>query len=199
MPHLGVLAEAVWAGRCVALVYGRDGADPMATERVIQPLGLVLKGGVWYLVADGDMIRTYRVARVLSARVVDEAVVRPAGFDLTAHWTATSAAYEREAPTIDIVVRVRPDRLWRLTDVVGDAVMRTAQSIEVEDPAGWRHLRRRLPWPREVPGTLLAAGSGVEVLEPTSLRDDVVAAAERVIARYRAGEVERLGEDGPAG
>jgi predicted DNA-binding transcriptional regulator YafY len=199
VPYLGTLAEAVWDGRAAALVYGRGAADPEASERIIQPLGLVLKGGVWYLVADGDMIRTYRVARVTSARVLDQPATRPEGFDLTAHWAAASAAYEREAPTIEIEVRVRPDRMGRLADVVGDQVMAGAEALDVDDPDGWRHLRLRLPWPREVPGKLLAAGSGVEVLRPTSLRDDVVAAAERVIARYRTGEVERLGEVGPAG
>lgn len=214
VPLLGTLAEAVWDGRAVALVYGRDEADAGGTgsERVTHPLGLVLKGGIWYLVADSDMIRTYRVARVVSARVLDEPAIRPDGFDLTAHWAATSAAYEREAPTMEVVVRVRPDRMDRLATVVGEAVMATAERLaaaDANDADGWQHVRLRLPWPREVPGQLLAAGSGVEVLAPAGLRDDVVAAAERVIARYRSGEatvrdpsaaeVARVGEEGSAG
>ena len=92
-----------------------------------------------------------------------------------------------------MVVRLRPDRVDRLRDVVGDAVMAGATWLDVPDPDGWRHLRFRLPWPREVPGLLLAAGSGVEVLEPVGLRADVVAAAERIIERYRVSGEERRG------
>lgn len=198
VPHLAVLAEAVWEGRVVAIVYGRDPSDPDVTERTVQPLGLVLKGGVWYLVADGDIIRTYRVSRVTAVRRLDQAVVRPEGFDLTAHWTAASTAYERDAPTVDVVVRLRPDRVGRLHDAVGDAVMTAAERLPVEDADGWLHLRLHIPWPREVPGRMLAAGSGVEVLEPAEIRAAVVAAAERVIARYRTGDVDGL-DAGPAG
>lgn len=198
VPLLGVLAEAVWDGRALGLVYGRDDGEAGATERVVHPLGLVLKGGVWYLVADSDMVRTYRVARVASARVLDTPAIRPDGFDLTAHWAATSAAYERETPTVEVVVRLRPDRFGRLHDALGDAVMTAAERLDVADPDGWLHLRLRIPWPREVPGRLLAAGSGVEVVEPSDMRAAVVAAAERVIARYRSGEVDRAGE-GAAG
>jgi predicted DNA-binding transcriptional regulator YafY len=199
VPFLGLLAEAVWDGRAVGLVYGRTDPEGPLTERVIHPLGLVLKAGIWYVVASGgDKIRTYRVSRVIAARPLDEPVARPDDFDLAAHWAAASATYEREAPTIDVVVRLRRDRMERLHDVVGDAVMSTAERLEVVDPDGWWHLRLRLPWPREVPGRLLAAGSGVVVVEPVHLRADVVAAAERIIERYRASGVERRGEE-PAG
>jgi predicted DNA-binding transcriptional regulator YafY len=184
LPHLGVLAEAVWDGRAVAIIYRREEDDPAAVERVIHPLGLVLKAGVWYLVAAGDRIRTYRVARVTSVRPLDEPVVRPDDFDLTSHWAATSAAYERDAPTVDVVVRFRPDRTERLRDVVGDAVWSTAERLDVVDAEDWWHMRLRMPWPPEVPGRLLAAGSGVEVLEPVEIRTALVAAATRIIERY---------------
>jgi predicted DNA-binding transcriptional regulator YafY len=199
VPYLGFLAEAVWEGRTVGLVYGRADPDGPGTERVIHPLGLVLKAGIWYLVAGGgEKVRTYRVSRVVAARLLDDPVVRPDGFDLAAHWAAASTSYEREAPTVDVVIRLRPDRVMRLHDVVGDAVMATAEWLEVADAEGWRHVRIRLPWPREVPGRLLSAGSGVEVVEPVQMRAEVVAAAERIVERYRASGVERRAAE-PAG
>ena len=198
VPHLAVLAEAVWEGRVVAIVYGRDPSDPDGHG------------------ADGPAARPRPQGRRVVPRRrrrhdpdlsgvagdgrprLDETVVRPEGFDLTAHWTAASTAYERDAPTVDVVVRLRPDRVGRLHDAVGDAVMTAAERLPVEDAEGWLHLRLHIPWPREVPGRMLAAGSGVEVLEPAEVRAAVVAAAERVIARYRTGDVEGL-DAGPAG
>ena len=54
------VAQAVWSGRYLKLRYGSFG-DARSYPRKLGPLGLVLKGGVWYLVAQsGKAIRTYR-------------------------------------------------------------------------------------------------------------------------------------------
>src|SRR6266508_3503933 len=56
-------------------------------ERTLEPLGLVLKAGIWYLVANReDQIRTYRVSRVTEAHVRDERFTRPDAFELSAYW-----------------------------------------------------------------------------------------------------------------
>ena len=71
-PLLGTLSEAVWEGRAVDVVYDRG---DRSVDRRIHPLGLVLKAGIWYVVAETDgQVRTYRVARVRSATVTDERV-----------------------------------------------------------------------------------------------------------------------------
>ena len=50
VPHLAVLADAVWESQEVRMTYRRnDRADPV--ERTVEPLGLVIKGGTWYVVA----------------------------------------------------------------------------------------------------------------------------------------------------
>ena len=57
----GGSSEAVWEGRRVTIAYDRG----EMVERILHPLGLVLKAGTWYLVASSDgQIRTYRVSRV---------------------------------------------------------------------------------------------------------------------------------------
>lgn len=184
VPHLSTLSAAVWDGRAVRIVYDR-GSD--IVNREIGPLGLVLKGGVWYLVADADgQVRTYRASRIQEADALDRTVDRPAAFDLAAYWTETSAAYERDAETVDVTVRVVNGRLARLRTAVGDRAMDAAEWLETADPDGWHRLRLRLPWPDEVPGVLLGVGSGLEVLAPPQIRERLAATAERVAARYRA-------------
>ena len=60
VPHLSTLAEAVWESRRVTITYQRGDSR---VERALEPLGLVLKAGTWYVVAaNEDQLRTYRVS-----------------------------------------------------------------------------------------------------------------------------------------
>jgi predicted DNA-binding transcriptional regulator YafY len=183
VPHLATLAGAVWDGDQIDVVY-RRGDD--AVTRRLAPLGLVLKGGVWYLVALSEgQIRTYRGSRITSATVLEERTERPPDFDLATYWAESSAAYERQSATVDVVVRIPEERLSRLRDVVGASTVAAAERIAVDDPEGWLHLRLRLLWPDEVPARLLAVGSGFEVIEPLDIRERLISTAARVLERYR--------------
>src|SRR4051794_32105607 len=89
VPHLLALAEALWQDRAVEIRYKRWSPRPGTVTRRLSPLGLVLKAGVWYLVAAGDDTpRTYRVSSIESLRPLPEHVTRPDGFDLAAAWQA---------------------------------------------------------------------------------------------------------------
>src|SRR6185436_13516526 len=48
-PLLGVLSEAVWESRAIDIAYDRG--DRLVARRLL-PLGLVLKAGIWYVVAE---------------------------------------------------------------------------------------------------------------------------------------------------
>ncbi|HEX5265781.1 MAG TPA: WYL domain-containing protein [Acidimicrobiales bacterium] len=83
--HLDALQEAAADGRRVRLGYTDRGGK--ATVRIVDPLGVALKGTVWYLVAGTEEgMRTFRVGRVTSVEQTGEAVVRPDGFDLAETW-----------------------------------------------------------------------------------------------------------------
>ena len=193
-PHLATMADAVWEARRVSIDYGR--MDQIVT-REIEPLGLVLKAGVWYVVALTDgQFRTYRVARIRGAEALDERFERPHGFDLAAYWAESSAAYEREAPRSEVTIRIRPERMGWLSDAVGRRAADQAERLEVFDPEGWVHLRLRVEWPDEVAHAMLRLGSGVEVLEPLAVREQVTATARRILARY--GEARSAGGLGAA-
>jgi predicted DNA-binding transcriptional regulator YafY len=183
VPHLGALSDAVWTSMRIAIDYRRDEA---IVERVLEPLGLVLKAGTWYVVASVDgQIRTYRVSRVLSAEPTAERFERPAGFDLAAYWSESTAAYERDVPRVDVEVRVRPDRIERLRSAVGSIAFNAAEPLAGQDPEGWLRLRLRLDWPDDAPLTLLGAGRWVEVLGPPEIRQAVASTAGAIAERYR--------------
>lgn len=182
VPHLGPLSEAVWESQRVEIAYDRG---DKTVERVLEPLGLVLKAGVWYLVAGADgEPRTYRVSRVTRVRATDETFDRPAGFDLAAFWTESSSAYERDTPRVEVVLRLAPDRLPRLHDVIGGRPFSTLERLDVADPDGWLHVRVQLDWPNEVVAQVLAVGPRCELLEPAELRERIAAQARRVAEQY---------------
>jgi predicted DNA-binding transcriptional regulator YafY len=186
VPHLAALSQAVWETCRVEIDYERG---DRIVSRTIDPLGLVLKAGVWYVVAATDgSPRTYRIGRVVGARVLDERFERPVDFDLAGFWTESSAAYERDAPRVEVTVRIHRERLDQLRAALGERVVASAVPVPPDDPEGWRQLRLRLDWPDEVPGLLLRVGPDLVVVEPSEVRDRLLDMARATIDRYEMPE-----------
>ncbi len=184
VPHLAVLADAVWESRRIRITYRRG---DQAVERSLEPLGLVLKAGTWYLVANSEgQARTYRVSRISSAVISEEIVPRPQDFDLPAYWDESITAYERDAPRIAVTIRIDPSVLGVLADAVGGQAVRQAERIPANDPEGWVHLRVTADWPEEVPGRLIMLGSRAEILDPPEVRERAILLARRMLERHEA-------------
>ncbi len=182
VPHLSALSDAVWSSTRIAVDYVRgDGT----VRRVLEPLGVVLKAGIWYVVARvGEQIRTYRVSRVVATEPTTERFERPEDFDLAAYWAESAAAFERDVPRVEVVIRVHPDGMDRLQAAVGSSVLRAADTLPDDDPDGWGRLRIHLDYPDEAAGVLLSAGPLVDVVWPPEVRAEVAATARAVAARY---------------
>ncbi|MGH2380762.1 MAG: helix-turn-helix transcriptional regulator, partial [Candidatus Limnocylindria bacterium] len=184
VPQLAALADAVWESRRVAIAYRRG---DRAVERTVEPLGLVLKAGVWYLVAAADgQTRTYRVSRVQAATPTDEPMARPPDFDLAAYWADSISAYERDSPRVAVTIRIDPAVIGVLGEAIGSQAVRDAETIRVDDPDGWVHLRVAAEWPDEVPGRLIGLGGRAEILDPPEIRERAITLARRMLARHRA-------------
>jgi predicted DNA-binding transcriptional regulator YafY len=184
VPHLATIADAVWESQRITVGYRRAGGE---VDRILDPLGLVLKAGIWYVVAAAeDQVRTYRVSRFSRVTPTGLPFTRPASFDLAEHWRASIDAYERAAPRTQLTVRVDPRRIGLLADLVGVRAVDGAERIgdPADDPDGWLVLRLNVDWPDEVPGRLLALGDAAELIEPTWVRERMVEIAERVLARH---------------
>jgi len=182
-PHLATVAQAVWNQRRLRIRYGRPSGD---RERVMDPLGVVLKSGVWYLVAlRGGEPRTYRVSRIEDAEALDERFERPPDFDLAAYWAASTAAYERDVPRMEAVVRVDPAQLGLLDTLVGGTTLHQAEQLpDGGDPEGWMRLRLEIDWPEDAAARLVGMGGALEVVEPAELRDRVADLARGSLARH---------------
>ena len=116
-PHLPTLAAAVWQARRVDTRYRRS--DGKTVARVLNPLGLVLKGGAWYAVADAHRgRRVFRVARFARVAMRRETFARPAKFDLGAFWSDWSRSVEEQMPHVEVTLRIRRDQLRYLRGIV---------------------------------------------------------------------------------
>ena len=107
------LAVAVWSGRRVRLRYD---SWAKVVDREVDPLGVVLKAGVWYLVAAvGGGPRTYRVASILALDVLDEAATPLPGFDLAGYWAGFCDEYETRMQAGSARLRATDSALRRLS------------------------------------------------------------------------------------
>jgi predicted DNA-binding transcriptional regulator YafY len=180
VPCLLTLQDAIWQERKLHISYRRG--DDSHVERTVDPLGLVAKGNVWYLVAAVESeMRTYRVSRVQSASITDQICIRPPKFDLAAHWEQSSAHFKANLPRYLATVRVNPAILSRMRYASRFA------SIEHTEPPGadgWIQLSMRFDEEHIACEYIVSFGAQIEVVEPQALREQVIRAAEDVIAFY---------------
>ncbi|WP_285733479.1 helix-turn-helix transcriptional regulator [Kitasatospora phosalacinea] len=199
------LARAVWADRPVELSYarpGRDGAPPTVVARVVEPYGLVLKAGTWYVVArvpgaqedrDGGW-RTYRVDRITAlaaAAGTEGPFARDPAFDLAAHWEARSLAFARALLRTTVTVRLTERGLRRLPAVVdGAAVADALASASAPDPAGLVTLDLPVESEDVAFDQLARLDADAEVLAPARLRARFRERATALAALYGADSAE---------
>jgi predicted DNA-binding transcriptional regulator YafY len=156
-------------------------------SRTVQPYGLVLKSGVWYLVGRvGDGHRTYRVDRVVGVEVGEETFARDEGFDLGAYWREQAEAFLRGMLRAEVTVRLSPAGLRALRHVAEAPFAYEAAVTGAAEPDGQGWVLTRLPV-ESVPvayDVLLRLGPEVEVLDPPELRARFAEAARRSAALY---------------
>ena len=187
---LPAVADAVWDDRRMVARYRRGDSD---VERELEPYGLVLKAGVWYLcarVADHDSFRVYRIDRftAVDPAASDERFTRRDDFDLPAFWEDRAEQFARSILRAEVVVRVSPEGARRLPYAVDPSAAREALELAgVPDDGGDGWVTVTLPVESEevAHGQLAGLGPEVEVLAPASLRARFAGDAVRLAALYR--------------
>lgn len=181
LPHLQAVARAVWEERQVEIAYE---SWTRTARQVIHPLGLVLKAGIWYLIAVREAkVRTFRVSGIREARVLEARCIRPRKFDLVRHWRESVQRFERELNTAHAEVEASARGLADLRRVSA-AVARALQGLD--DPADGQRARARIPIESipQAAGLMLRLAPEVEVLQPPALRDAIRARVETLSRLY---------------
>jgi predicted DNA-binding transcriptional regulator YafY len=178
--HLPALARAVLAEQRVAITYE---SWTRTRDWRIEPLGLVLKAGAWYVVADaGQGPRTFRVSNVRALLPLESRFERPRRFDLQAYWTASLARFESQLRKGTAVLRasaVGRDRLARL----GAHAARAVAAAGPPAADGWARVALPIENVEQAALALLGLGPEVTVLAPDALRVRTRALAREVARR----------------
>ncbi|MEV6326809.1 WYL domain-containing protein [Streptomyces sp. NPDC051909] len=190
---LDVLYRAVFADRRLALRYRSSGA-PAPKAYTVDPYGLVVKAGVWYLVADRDTEpRLFRADRVEAAELLDEPVRRRPGVELAEVWELLRERVERRPAGVTVTARVHRDRYDRFLRLHGDR-------LTVPPPARptteWTEIELAVAELGEL-RPLLAMGGSLEVLAPPAARTYLAEAAAETVALY--GDTAHADRDGSGG
>ncbi|MGA5420048.1 helix-turn-helix transcriptional regulator [Streptomyces lavendulocolor] len=182
VPFLPAVADAVWRGRVLDVRY-RRWTEPTDVDRRLEPYGLVLKAGRWYVVAarpGGSGPRTYRVDRILRLTVTEDGFGVPDDFDLAAHWRAYQRDFHARLHRDEALVRLSPRGVTRLTG----AAARAAAAAGTPDPDGWTRALVPVESMDRAHDQFLALGADAEVLGPPELRARLAATARALADRY---------------
>lgn len=181
-PFLQTVADAVWNNRVLYAMY-RRWREPTDVRRRLEPYGLVLKAGRWYVVA-GPGPRTFRVDQILELTTADptstgasdsgEEFVRPEGFDLAAYWTAHQRDFHDRLYRGEAVVRLAP----------GATLARAVPVNGLTESDGWTLMSVPIESVEHAHGEFLRLGADVEVLAPPELRDRIARTVAQLAERY---------------
>ncbi len=175
------LADAVDRRKIARFSYARPGAEP--GERAVEPYGLFLRAGSWYLVArdiDKGAMRTFALSR-MSGLVVEPTrpktpdFERPADFDVTVH---LRLPFQYGEETIEATIRIDPEHAWRLDTLTGG---RGHASPQEDGSVLWDVTVRD---PDRLSRWLVEQGPGLVPVAPGRLVDRLASGLRRVVRTH---------------
>jgi predicted DNA-binding transcriptional regulator YafY len=206
--QLAAVAEAVWGQRRLRISYRRRTG---VAERTIDPLGVVLKAGTWYLAARSvsggrvdtarsvsggpvdaagdaeggcDVVLTFRVDRIAAAEPTGETFRRPDGFDLADWWADATARFASRMLRATVRLRLGPRGMKMLPHVTdADAAVRALAGAGEPDAEGRREVELDVEDVVVAASQLTGLGGEVEALDPPELRTALAEAGAALAAR----------------
>ncbi|MBX3605676.1 MAG: YafY family transcriptional regulator [Piscinibacter sp.] len=179
------VADAVWRARRIRVRYA---SWERTTWRELEPLGLVLKAGAWYVTArpvGRSEARTYRLSSMQALAPGGGAFRRPRDFDLARYWRESAARFEAELCPLQARVLVSPRALgWLAHGRDRFVALPQGQGPEPRS-TGWQEILLPLESVDQGARRILGFGGEAEVIEPAALRARVAALAEGLHRRHR--------------
>jgi predicted DNA-binding transcriptional regulator YafY len=171
------LQDAVVRRNRVRLVYSGRGHE--TSERMVDPLGLVDKDDVWYLIASTERgRRTFRIDRVVAAQATDETFERPGGFDLSTAWDEIVERMEERRSGLTATVLMEQWHVWVMQDRLG-------RNCEADGTDGDRvRLKITAPTPLMIAQELAGWGGSIEVLDPPEVQAELARLGRELTDRY---------------
>lgn len=180
---LPALARAVWRERRIIVRYHSWNGESV---RDLAPLGIVLKAGVWYLVALGrrGTPATYRVSSIRSLDMTDIAFRHPTDFDLQAYWMVAVRELATRLHRGTATLRVS-ERGFQLLGKLSPEITQAAEKTRGEpDASGWTVVQIPVEGPDNAVCDILSLGVDAELLAPPSLLEALALSVSRLAERY---------------
>jgi predicted DNA-binding transcriptional regulator YafY len=184
-PLLPYIQEAVWNDCELEIRYRKPGEISVYT---INPLGIVAKGNVWYLVAAVDSeYRTFRISRIEEAHLTGKTFDRPESFDLADYWTSSTLSFYERLPRYPAVLRFEEQLLPQLNRLRYMKELKILERLAAEDSA---RITAEVVFDSEKAAceVLFAFGTSVEALEPDELRAAMLKRILELLPLYGTGK-----------
>lgn len=149
----------------------------------LHPYRLCFIKQAWYLIArpdDAQEVKTYRVARFKSLRMVDAAAEIPSEFDLKTYFGDAWSVY-RGDKKFDVEIEFSKEAAELATETLWHASQRVRRKKDETV-----HLHFRVDGLNEIVHWVLGWSNRAKVVEPVELRDLVVQHLKNAITRYHA-------------
>jgi predicted DNA-binding transcriptional regulator YafY len=196
---LPIVEDAVTRDCKLSFVYTRSDGDSGA--RTVDPLGLVCKQAVWYLVASTPKgMRTYRVSRMRDAVVLALAAKRPVKFDLAKYWKSSTDALREQKRQVSATLALSPKAVLTLTPWCAMQPV-SGRSAGKSLPAEWGTFEVEFESHDQACFIVLGLGSSARAVAPRVLCQEVEAEISRAadlshVIPY-TGDTDRRGGDSP--
>ncbi|MFT9846645.1 helix-turn-helix transcriptional regulator [Aneurinibacillus sp. REN35] len=179
-----LLQQAIWDERKLQITYERT--DGEVIDRVVNPLGLVAKGSVWYLIASSDEeIRNYRASRIKSVFLTEDSFSRPDDFNLAQYWNNSTQKFIKNLPSYEVDVEISPSIVQRIR-FTGRFVQLLKMDSPLED--GWIPANLRFDTEQEAKEYILGFGDQIRIIRPDALKQTIYDMAKRVVNFYEIGD-----------
>ncbi len=168
LDHLPLVADAVWNQRPIVMRYQSRDAEK---QRRVEPLGVVLKGGAWYVVAQAEGgARTYRISRIQELEVLAERFDYPEAFDIESYWAESTQRYEAGLHPNRAEIRLSPWGVEVMDAFLPPYVRAGAVVSQEADERGWRRATLSVGSVDHAALEILRFGADAEVVGPPELR-----------------------------
>jgi predicted DNA-binding transcriptional regulator YafY len=183
VPHLLPIHQAVHHDNRLKISYRLPLSIDI--EQLVDPLGLVAKAGIWYLVYTvKGSVRTIRISALTDVQILDETFARPLDFDLENYWRTWCAQVEQRRYSYDVTVRITQDILPELQRYFGGELREDSSLAPPAEKEGRIKLTLSFESLGAARECLLGFGSAVEVLEPWALRMSIIDFASQIVDLY---------------
>ncbi|UIP28804.1 YafY family protein [Photobacterium sp. TLY01] len=161
------LFSAIWQKNPVSFHYQSWRGS---SQRVVNPLGMVLKAGSWYLVAQSEgQFKTYRVARIRDLNILNQCFESETHFDLPAYWQQSNRQMEAELYPNTAEIKLTAKGLKMLSSLSPPYVRQHTQIGQTDD-TGWTSVTLPSGKTEQAVVEMLRFGPEVQVIQPEALR-----------------------------